>query len=179
MADLETYITRERIAQLVSEYKGVLAKTMTLEPDLSLLEMYPSELPAYLDSLYDGIYENYKEFQLAVQYPVPMYVAMPEQNADGTVHFSWQPSYSYQGRTITYNVQVFSDYHMTDLLLEKQGIVENYYDTETYLAPGIYYLKVTAVDSAGNEQLSMERYETMLTAIKAFYVNGLLEFEIK
>ena len=40
-------------------------------------------------------------------------------------------------------------------------------------------LATTKVDSAGNEQLSMERYETMLTAIKAFYVNGLLEFEIK
>ena len=114
-----------------------------------------------------------------MQYPVPMFVAMPEKNGDGTVHFSWQPSYSYQGRTITYHIQVFSDYYMNDLLLERQGIVDNYYDTEESLEPGIYYLKVTAVDSAGNEQLSMERYETMLTEVKGLNVNGLLEFEIK
>ena len=44
---------------------------------------------------------------------------------------------------------------------------------------GIYYLKVTAVDSEGNEQLSMERYETMLTEVKGLNVNGLLEIEIR
>ena len=176
---LEKYITRERVEGLVNEYKGVLEKTVALYPDLALLEMPPNELPEYLDSLYDGIYGNYEAFQTAMQYPVPMFVAMPEKNGDGTVHFSWQPSYSYQGRTITYHIQVFSDYYMNDLLLERQGIVDNYYDTEESLEPGIYYLKVTAVDSAGNEQLSMERYETMLTEVKGLNVNGLLEFEIK
>ena len=68
---------------------------------------------------------------------------------------------------------------MNDLVLEKKGIIENYYDTEEELQSGIYYLKVTAVDSEGNEQLSMERYETMLTEVKGLNVNGLLEIEIR
>lgn len=41
------------------------------------------------------------------------------------------------------------------------------------------YLKVTAVDSEGHEQLSMERYETMLTDVKGLNINGLLEVEIE
>ena len=42
-----------------------------------------------------------------------------------------------------------------------------------------YYLKVTAVDSKGHEQLSMERYETMLTDVKGLNINGLLEVNIE
>ena len=38
---------------------------------------------------------------------------------------------------------------------------------------------MTAVDSEGHEQLSMERFETMLTDIKGYNVNGLLEFVIE
>ena len=38
---------------------------MILEPDIFLLEMPPSELPDYLDSLYDGILENYEAFRTA------------------------------------------------------------------------------------------------------------------
>ena len=176
---LENDITRDKMTVLINDYKKVLDKTMILEPDIFLLEMPPSELPDYLDSLYDGILENYEAFRTAVSYPVPMYVSKPVQNSDGTTHFSWQPSYSYQGYTISYNLQLFTDYNMQNLVLEQHNIIENYYDTQTPLESGIYYLKVTAVDSEGHEQLSMERYETMLTDVKGLNINGLLEVEIE
>ena len=110
---------------LINDYKKVLDKTMILEPDIFLLEMPPSELPDYLDSLYDGILENYEAFRTAVSYPVPMYVSKPVQNSDGTTHFSWQPSYSYQGYTISYNLQLFTDYNMQNLVLEQDNIIDN------------------------------------------------------
>ena len=112
---------------LINDYKKVLDKTMILEPDIFLLEMPPSELPDYLDSLYDGILENYEAFRTAVSYPVPMYVSKPVQNSDGTTHFSWQPSYSYQGYTISYNLQLFTDYNMQNLVLEQDNIIDNNY----------------------------------------------------
>ena len=176
---LENYITRSTVNELVNGYKGVLEKTMVLEPDILLLEMSPNELPDYLDSLYDGILSNYEAFKTAVEYPVPMYVAQPTVNADGTIHFAWQPSYSYQGRTITYNLQLFSDYTMKNPILEVNNIIEPYYDTKSPIESGTYYLKVTSVDSNGNEQLSLERYETMLTEVKGLNVNGLLEVIIE
>lgn len=175
---LKNDITRSKVTELLDGYKRVLNKTMTLEPDISLLEMPPNELPAYLDSLYDGILENYEAFKEASLYPVPMYVAQPVKNDNGTIHFSWQPSYSYQGSPITYNLQLFTDYNMTNMVLEKKDIVETYYDTPEALEKGIYYLKVTAVDSKGHEQLSMERFETMLTEVKGLNVNGLMEIVI-
>ena len=113
---------------------------------------------------------------------IPLYqkpVALPQKNEDGTIHFSWQPSYSYQGRTITYNLKVYTDYSMQNLVLEENNIINTSWDSEGKLKKGVYYLMVTAVDSEGNEQLSMERYETMLTDIKGLNVNGLLEFTIE
>lgn len=176
---LENHITQSAISELVNGYKRVLNKTMSLEPDILLLEMPPNELPDYLDSLHEGIVGNYEAFKTAIQYPVPMYVAHPTVNEDGTLHFSWEPSYSHQGRTITYNLQLFTDYSMENLVLEKKGIAENFYDTEAAVESGTYYLKVTAVDSQGNEQLSMEHFETMLTDVKALNVNGLQEVIIE
>ncbi len=175
---LEKHITPKKLSSLVNGYKGVLEKTVALEPDINLLEMPPNELPEYLDSLYEGIKGNYEAFLIASKYPAPMYVAQPTKNKDNTTHFSWEPSYSYQGQPITYNLSLYTDYNMKNLVLEKKNIVETFYDTDTQLKKGTYYLKVTAVDKMGNEQLSMERFETMLTDVKGLNVNGLLEVTI-
>ena len=68
---------------------------------------------------------------------------------------------------------------MSKLVFEEKNIAQTTWSKEKGMKPGIYYLKVTAVDSEGNEQLSMERFETMLTEVKGYNVNGLLEFTIK
>lgn len=176
---LETVVTRDRVQELVNSYKPVLEKTVTLEPDLGLLEMPPSQLPNYLDDLYDGILSNREFFEISLQYPTPMYVATPQKQADGSCLFSWEPSYSYQGRPVTYNVRVYEDYLMTKPVLEQLDVVDTNYLHTAGLEPGVYYLKVTAVDNEGHEQLSMERFETMLTPTKGYNVNGLLEFTIE
>lgn len=176
---LNETITRDNVTALVNAYKPVLDKTLSLMPDVSLLDMAPSEIPAYLDSLYDGIYTNYLLFEEAMQYPAPMYVAAPVKNSDNSIEFAWQASYSYQGRPITYNLRVYSDYNMQNLVFETANIADTRFVKQDGLAPGVYYLMVTAVDSEGHEQLSMERFETMLTDIKGYNVNGLLEFTVQ
>ncbi len=176
---LNETITRDRVTGLVNAYKPVLDKTLSLMPDVSLLDMAPSELLAYLDSLYDGIYANYLLFEESMEYPAPMYVAAPVKNSDNSIEFAWQASYSYQGRPITYNLRVYSDYNMQNLVFETANIADTRFVKQDGLAPGVYYLMVTAVDSEGHEQLSMERFETMLTDIKGYNVNGLLEFTVQ
>ncbi len=176
---LKSSITEERVTTLINSYKPVLEKTTTIMPDMELLDMPPNELPVYLDSLYEGILSNYEAFETSIQYSSPMYVSNPELQEDGSVKFAWEASYSYQGRPVTYNLQVFEDYNMSKLVFEEKNIAQTTWSKEKGMKPGIYYLKVTAVDSEGNEQLSMERFETMLTEVKGYNVNGLLEFTIK
>lgn len=119
---LDTVITRERVDGLVDSYKPVLEKTMPLYPDIDLLDMSPAELIPYIDGMYDGILDNYEAFRRALEYPAPMFVSMPEVRSDGTIRFAWDASYSYQGRPITYNVRVYEEPRMQDLVFEQTGI---------------------------------------------------------
>ncbi|MEG0775021.1 CotH kinase family protein [Clostridium sp.] len=176
---LEDYVTEEKVTGLVNSYKPVLEKTITQQPDIGLLdEMNPKEYSQYLDKLYDGILSNYEAFNEAIKYPSPMYVAQPKQDGDSVV-LSWESAYSYQGLPVTYNVQIFTDYNMKNKVQEEKNIAETKYTLNSNLSPGTYYLRVTAVDNKGHEQLSMERFETMITDVRGYNVNGVLEIKIE
>ncbi len=175
---LETSITRERVTALVDSYKPVLEKTLLFMPDLMLLDMAPSEMTDYLDGLYENIVSNYEIFREAVQYPAPMFVAQPLQLESGGIQFSWEPSFSYQGDPVTYQLALFEDYNMERPVLQQTGIEETSWTYEGTLAPGTYYLLVTAVDSRGHEQLSLEHVESPQQDEHWYYKDGLLEVTI-
>lgn len=171
---LETAVTKQRVTALVNSYKPVLDKTIPIYPDITLLDMAPDELISYIDGMYGGILENYEMFRTAANYPAPVFLVKPEKLPDGSVKFAWDASYSYQQRPITYNVRVYTDPQMQNLLFEQTNIVQTEYVLERGLEQGTYYLKVTAVDDQGNEQLSLEHVEG-----DRMYVFGLLEFTIE
>lgn len=171
--------SESRINSLLDRYIPVLEQTVVLEPDIGLLKMPPNELPNYLYGIHDAMEDNLEVYRESNQYPTPMYVAIPSKNADGSWHYAWDASYSYYGRPITYNIVVSDDYNMNNVIFEAKDLATPEYDSAVRLAPGTYYVKVTAVDSAGNEQLSMERYETMITDQKAMIVNGVLQFQVE
>lgn len=175
---LETNITRERVTELLDSYKPVLEKTVTQEAELSFLEMKPNELFPYWDTLYDGIMEKYEEFSVAMDYPAPMFVARPERYPDGSLLFAWDPAFSYQGRTITYSIQIYEDYNMQNLVYEADNILDTEYIMEEGLERGTYYLMTKASDSAGNEQISMERFVLHLPGRSKLIRDGLLEFTL-
>lgn len=170
---LDQEITRERVTALIDSYKPVLEKTMPLYPDVDRLDMEPDELIPYLDSIYSGILDNYEAFRKAAAYPAPMFVAAPERLADGSVRFAWDASYSYQGRPITYNLSLYEDAGMQNLLFEQTKITQTDYILKKPLGEGTYYLKVTAVDDLGREQLSLEHVQNTER-----FVFGLLEFTV-
>lgn len=176
---LERYFNEENIETLISGYLPILQKTLVLEPDVGLLHdgMTPADVLDFLHDFPEEIQENYQDFLTAFEYPAPMFVDLPKKDASGNLQLAWEPSYSYQGRTIVYNVQIANDCHMTDILYEKQKVAETVLDTKLKLPAGTYYLRVTALDSAGYEQESLEHYE--FSGDKFIYENGVLEFEVE
>lgn len=176
---MDNELSVANITTLTQGYFGVLEKTMFLEPDIGLLngDMTPADIIPFIQSYPQIIEEKYQEFLTAFEYPAPMFVSKPLKNQEGTLHLAWDNSYSYQDRTIMYNVQIAEDCHMKNVIYEKKDILSNYIDTDKTFAPGTYYLKVTAVDSAGNEQLSLEHYE--FAGDKFIYENGVLEFTVE
>lgn len=176
---MNTYFTQEKVTAWTNGYIPVIEKTMWLYPDIGLLRgRVPIEqLIPYINGFRDGIDINYNHFIKAFQYPSPMFVSQPARNQDGSIHLAWDISYSYQGRTITYKVQLANDYYMNDILFEADNIVGNTIDADINLSSGTYYLKVFAVDSEGNEQLSLEHYE--FAGARFIYEHGVLEFTLE
>lgn len=175
----ETYFTEENINNIIQGYIPVLEKTMYLYPDIGLLrgDMTPPDLINYVKSFSQIIEKKYNSFLKAFEYPAPMFVNIPTKNANGTLHISWDNSYSYQGRTIKYNVKIAKDCYMNNIVYEKNDIIENEVDTDIKLDKGVYYVKVTAKDKKGYEQLSLEHYE--FAGERFIYENGVLEFNVE
>ncbi len=174
---MENYFTEANIERLVQAYIPVMERTLFQMPDIGLLRISPEKLIPYTKAFYEGIQENYQNFLYAFQFPAPMFVSMPIRDVDGTLNLSWDTSYSYQGRPITYNVTIANDYNMKQVLFKQEGIIDNRLDAQIDLSPGTYYLLVTAVDSEGNEQVSMEHYE--FAGKEFIYKSGVLEFTIE
>ena len=173
---MQDQFSSENISAMTAGYLPVLEKTMYLQPDLDLLFCTPDELLQNIETYPQIIQRNYNNFITAFQFPAPMFVAAPERNGDNSLHLAWNPSYSYQGRTITYKVQIANDCHMQDILFEKDNIISTNLDAEINLDPGTYYLKVRAIDSEGNEQVSLEHYE--FAGDRFIYESGVLEFKL-
>lgn len=175
---LNTSITRERVTELVEAYKPILEKTVTAPPDGELLICAPDQMFPYLDGLYDGILHNYDIFKIAAEYPMPGFVASPERLSDGSVRFAWDPFYSLEGLPITYNIRIYSDFNMQNLLYEASGISQTEYFMEEGLPGGTYYVLVTGTDSKGRRQLSLEHVEGWDGSL-FYYIDGLREFTLE
>lgn len=176
---LRTDLSKEKMQAYLDMYKPVLARTVTIQPDLSLMKMPPEELPAYLDGIYGSMTENYEDFVQGAKYPAPMYVQIPTKNTDGTMHFAWDNSYSYEGYPILYEVRVARDVQMTDVIIEEKEIAGNSFDSAISLDPGTYYLEVTAVDSRGYRQCSMEYVKVIKTNGGTYQIDGILDFTVE
>lgn len=174
---LDTYITRERVSQLLASYRPALEKTYPLPPDVSQRRT-PEFLFAYLDSLYDGILHNYDVFKASSQYPFPGFVAQPGRTRDGAVYFTWDAFFSLKQRPVTYSLRIYSDFETRKLVYEATGIQETSFLLEEGLPGGTYYLQVTGADSDGREQLSLEQ-ASGLSGSDVVYKNGLLEFTLE
>ncbi len=172
----EKYFTEDNIRLYTDSYMRVLEKTLPYYPDLSLISESPDKVIEHINSFSEIVQNNYDNFLYAFNFPAPMFVSKPVKNNDGTLHLTWEPSYSYQGRTISYNVTIYDTYAKSKILFDKKGILSTDIDVEVNLEPGTYYLDVRSVDSEGNEQYSLEHFE--FKGVSTVYISGLLEFTV-
>lgn len=170
-------ITRERVRELVAPYKGVLYKTLSIPPDDRLKDITLEELMVYLDNLHEGMVESYELYKRNIAYPIPVFVAQPEKQEDGSLRFAWEPSYSYQGLAITYKIQVLDD-TMDKVIFEQEGIEDTCWVLKEGLKSGAYFLRVSVVDSEGHEQTNLEYSMKQAEDGWPVEIYGLLDFVI-
>ncbi|MBH1941525.1 CotH kinase family protein [Mobilitalea sibirica] len=156
---LETAFSKSRVENLLNSYQTVLNKTMYLPPDLLISSMDPSEYKDYHDQFYEQIQLNYEKYSGSLKYPMPFFVSEPERTKETTTEFRWEASHDYQGDLITYGITLARDHTMQDIVFSEEGIVDTYYAYTKPIPEGTYYLEVTATDSEGNRQISLDYYK--------------------
>lgn len=175
---LNEVITKEKVTALVDSYKGVLGKILFTPSDVEQIDMTMQELGVSLASLYEGMEGCYELYKENILYPAPMFVAKPEKQEDGSLRFAWDSSYSYQGLPITYKVEVF-DAAMNGPIFWQEGIEDTSWILREELEPGVYFVRVSAIDSEGHEQIDFEHFIGQLVDGRETNVYGLLEFRIE
>lgn len=164
---MRTSFTEERVNSLLDSYRPVLEEMLDKSPDLELLEIPLNQYNRYINQFYGQIEKNYQAYLNSVQYPLPFFVSEPQKNSDGTTHFAWEPSYSAAGRFVTYSVTLAKDPGMQNVVLSKENLTENQFDSPGAIAPGDYYLAVTSTDDAGVRQISLDYYQAEKPVTKA------------
>lgn len=111
-------------------------------------DLTPEEYDQYVGRLASEIQINYNYYLESLDRPWPFFVNFPENNGDEFL-FSWGTSYDCRGESVTYAYQLATDYQFQNVLSEGSGLSIPYAKTGT-LAPGTYYLKVTATNASGH-----------------------------
>lgn len=171
-------VTKEKVVELTASYKTVLDKTLSIPPDDGLTDMPLKELDTYLDHLYEGMVNCYELYGENIVYPTPMWVARPKKQEDGSLKFVWDPSFSYQGLPITYKIEVLDDTR-NEVIVEQENITDASWVLQGGLDPGKYFLRVSATDSEGHEQASLEYVTVQSEGGRTVDIHGLLEFVIE
>lgn len=174
---LAKWITKRRVAELVAPYRNVLEKTLSIPPDDGLAYMPLEELNLYLDHLHEGMINCYELYRENVLYPIPVFIAQPEKQEDGSLKFAWDPSYSYQGLPVTYKIEVYDDARK-EPVFEQENIEDTSWVLQEGLEPGIYFIRVSVMDSEGHEQTNLERFYGEIADGSTVKVHGWMEFVI-
>lgn len=175
---LDGPLSEKSISSLVNSYLPVLNKTLSQTPDIGLLHYEPVAYSEILNKLPEYIKREKQIFDQASEYPSPVFVSAPVLDSKGHLQIAWEPSYSFQERSLKYSVEIYSDYQMKNKLYEKNDLSSTEFTTDQTFKPGTYFLLLKITDSAGNEQLSMEHYEFRSTEGNTIYVPGLLQFTV-
>lgn len=169
--DVKSILTKERITELIKEYRTVTDAYVYSEPDIIYAPLTQEEYNLISDKLPDLVDFYYEKYLLSLESPMPFFIGDPVQN-DKTIEFVWDESYDFQQDDIKYKLKLSDNIEFTNILFEYQG-----YWTECStdaLEPGVYFLSVSAEDEDGNTQTAFDYYEHVngkVYSLICFYVN--------
>ncbi len=170
--DLRSIFTKEKIADMVATYRGVVEETLWETPDITHEQLTPEEYEQVANSLPDLADTYYECYLQSLENPLPFYIGDPVIEED-KLKIVWDNSYDFQQQDIMYTAVISRDLEGTDVVDKYEGIWPEW--STDKLEPGAYFLKVQSMDTDGNIQDAFDYYELdgygKVYGIKYFFVN--------
>jgi spore coat protein H len=151
------YITDEKILEMSRAYGEVIKPYRYEYPETIVfyhkyLEHY-DEIIEFMPKLLDDATNSYYN---SISGIAPFFVAIPEPQPGGGYLFAWNTAHSFAGLPVKYNLTVATDIFCENIIFEQKQLSIPKFFYEGKFPPGVYYIKVTADDAAGNSTYAQE-----------------------
>lgn len=166
-------INEENISKLAQTYKPVVEPYLYRYPDVQYLEIDNRQFSEIVEGLKDIPRQSIDRFMRDVERPKPFFQNDVVTEGNGLV-LSWGLSFDIQGDDLHYDVMVATDPQFANVV-ETHTQLTGLSVTIQKPKPGVYYWKVIARDSHGNENVSFDYY----TDREGDNHYGMREFEVQ
>ncbi len=157
--DLYAMLTEEKLSAMMESYAEVVLPYLYSYPDIAYADIDPEVYEMLLAESAGEVEVNYQLYLKSWESPMPFYIDVPDAQADGSVYFSWEAAYDFDGEDITYSFAVARDYQFQEVLCAREGLVLPW--TEAVITePGQYFVRVSARNASGYTQDAFDYYVT-------------------
>lgn len=152
----ENVLNEANLQEQIEDYKKSTETYLYSLPDINYARVTKENYEMLVAAMADEVEDNFQLYQESLEGPWPFHIDTPRAKNGKTV-FSWEPSYSHQGKKITYTVEVASDFTFQNCI-EKKSTPDTSL-TVNKLPAGQYFIRVKASDGA-MDQDAYEYYQT-------------------
>lgn len=146
-----------RLADLIHRYKSIAKPYAFREPDAEHEELTSSEYNTMIGKMLDGADTYYEKYKESLDNPMPFYIGKPSSTGKGC-QFTWDPSYDFHKRGITYTFRLSQDVTMKNPIYEKEGLYTPSCTYDKKLSSGQYFIQVVAKSDTGRTQVAFDNY---------------------
>ncbi|HJB92263.1 MAG TPA: CotH kinase family protein [Candidatus Eisenbergiella merdigallinarum] len=165
------YLTEEKVSSLIEIYRNVVKPYVYSMPDIMHARLTEDQYDLIADNLAGEIEDNYQAYLESLEEPMPFYIGVPSLE-NGKLRIVWDPSYDFDNESITYQIEIASDYMFQNILYAQQNIRVPDIETDP-LPEGQYFIRIYATNESGKTQSAFDYYvvdSTKIYGTKCFYV---------
>ncbi len=142
-------------------------------PDKSYARVTEANYKRLLELIQDQVDRNFYTYYDTLMTPWPFHILDPEEDEDGRVTLRWEATEA-MNQQVTYSLELDTGWDFSDPVLKAVDYEGTSYSAGE-LAPGQYFLRITAKSEQGYTQEAYEVYNTE----KKTTVHGVLCFYIQ
>jgi spore coat protein H len=142
-------------------------------PDKSYARVTEANYKRLLELIQDQVDRNFYTYYDTLMTPWPFHILDPEEDEDGRVTLRWEATQA-MNQQVTYSLELDTGWDFSDPVLKAVDYEGTSYSAGE-LAPGQYFLRITAKSEQGYTQEAYEVYNTE----KKTTVHGVLCFYIQ
>lgn len=146
---MHTWLNKETVDALAARYYETVSQYIYNMPDYLNLQHTRTEVEDILSRLGDEVEENYRDFKESLTDAMPFWMYETEETGEDVV-LSWEPAYDFEGRAMTYSVEISRYPDMRQPLFSQSGLTATRLTLpENTLGDGEFYWRVRATREDG------------------------------